>query len=136
MKTKTITHQQARTLEIVERFIAEHGYPPTIREVSAVFRFGPFGAASHLMALERKGRIQRSGGGRKTQSRALKVLRPLTAEERRANRFPPTAQTTRGVFIPAQKCMACGNVTIGVPCAHDYSQEEETYVLVKRAVNS
>jgi len=58
-----LTERQAEVLAHVRDFIAEHGYPPTVRELGEVLGgMGPRAVHDHLKALERKGYIARAEG--------------------------------------------------------------------------
>lgn len=58
---RRLTDRQRLVLDVIRRWIAQHGYPPTLRELG-----GELGIAStngvndHLVALERKGWIVRT----------------------------------------------------------------------------
>lgn len=51
-----------RVLAAVQEFIAEHGYPPTMREIGDVVGMVPSSVSHHLQALEVTGRIKRREG--------------------------------------------------------------------------
>jgi repressor LexA len=58
-----ITQRQRQVLDFITRYQAEHGYPPTLREISAeIGTSGTVSAMHHLGALERKGYIRRNSG--------------------------------------------------------------------------
>lgn len=63
--------RQAAVLEFVQNHIAEKGYPPTVREISAAFGFTSTNAAfGHLKALAVKGYVRRDP----LRSRAIAVI--------------------------------------------------------------
>lgn len=65
-----LTPRQRSVLEFLRRFIRDHGYPPTIREIRDAFGLrSNRGVVDHLKALERKGYIRRLPGG----SRAIGI---------------------------------------------------------------
>lgn len=67
-----LTSRQSDILAFLNGYSAEHGYPPTIREIGERFEIAsPNGVMCHLKALETKGRIKRAAN----QSRAMKLLR-------------------------------------------------------------
>ncbi len=64
-------------LSAVRDWIAQHGYPPTIRELASVIGTGHQAARLALGVLARKGCLLRGGkAGRRVQSRALRLLGP------------------------------------------------------------
>jgi repressor LexA len=69
---------QHDTLETVydylTRYIDEHGYPPSIREIAAEYYIGTTTASKHLSILEAQGRIARDG----TKARTLRLLNSET----------------------------------------------------------
>lgn len=72
-----LTDRQKEILEFLREFIADKGYPPTLRDICAHFGInGPQNAAKHLDALERKGFIRRRPGS----SRAMELLDGTSAK--------------------------------------------------------
>lgn len=68
MTPKPATERQQRILEVIRRFTAEHGYPPSVREIGE--RVGLSSSSTihaHLKQLERRGLISRDP----TKPRAL-----------------------------------------------------------------
>ena len=62
---KGITRRQEAVLRFVVESIREHGYPPTIAEIGAAFGISSTnGVNDHLVALEKKGYIQRNSKAR------------------------------------------------------------------------
>lgn len=56
-----ITARQHEVLTYVSDYIAEHGYPPTLREIASHFGWASsLAAGDHLRALEKKGFITRT----------------------------------------------------------------------------
>ncbi|MFZ5584319.1 MAG: transcriptional repressor LexA [Thermodesulfobacteriota bacterium] len=69
--TRGLTDRQAQVLEFIQDFLADHGYPPTVREVAARFGFrSPRAAHDHMKALEKKGFMRSEPG----LPRALNLL--------------------------------------------------------------
>lgn len=69
--TKKITARQDTVLSFIRESIEERGYPPTIREIAAHLKITSLKAVDrHLTALEKKGRIKRTGG----ISRAIELI--------------------------------------------------------------
>jgi repressor LexA len=66
-----LTARQGEVFEFLLGYMAENGYPPTIREIREAFHLSSNrGVVDHLRALERKGYIRRDRGS----SRAIEVL--------------------------------------------------------------
>ncbi len=55
---KALTQRQRQVLDFIGKYIGEHGYPPTMREIGGHFGFVWPAAKGHLSALERKGFIR------------------------------------------------------------------------------
>ncbi len=68
---RELTEKQVNILNYIERYIAEQGYPPTIREIGDTFSITAKGAYDHLKAIEKKGFIKCE----KNRSRAIELLR-------------------------------------------------------------
>lgn len=70
--TKPLTARQAEVLAFVRKFIAEYGWPPSMREIADAFGSrNQTMAGDHLWAIARKGYIHFGPMG---QSRAYRVL--------------------------------------------------------------
>ena len=66
-----LARRQAAVLAAIKRFIAKHGYPPTIRDLmAATGGKSPHGVDGHLDSLEAKGWITRT----RNVSRGIRVL--------------------------------------------------------------
>jgi REP element-mobilizing transposase RayT len=58
-----ITPRQEKVLQAIQEHAARQGYPPTLAELGKVLGIrSPNGVRAHLLALERKGYLQRSAG--------------------------------------------------------------------------
>lgn len=58
-----LTPRQNEVLQFLECYLAQHGYPPTMRDIAAHLRIsGTLGVSKHLTALEKKGYIRRDPG--------------------------------------------------------------------------
>ena len=69
--SKGLTQKQSLVLDFLARYVEDHHYPPSIREIGAAFGFKSLrGATVHLDALEKKGFIQRE-----RTSRSIRILR-------------------------------------------------------------
>lgn len=69
---RDITDRQREILTFITRYVSEHAYPPTIREVAEHFSISVKGAYDHMAALRKKNRLRYSGTKR---SRTLEVVR-------------------------------------------------------------
>lgn len=65
-----LTARQREVLEFIRHFMAQAGYPPTVREIGAHFGLVPRSVFDHLKALERKGYLRRIA----SKSRSLQIL--------------------------------------------------------------
>lgn len=69
-----LTEQQSAILAFVREFSAQHGYPPTVREIgAAIGSQSPATTQRYLGKLERAGRIHRTPG----ISRGLRIVEPV-----------------------------------------------------------
>lgn len=65
-----LTDRQAQVLQFITGYLADHGFPPTQREIMRRFKMkSTRGVARHLEALEKKGHLSRSHRG----ARALEL---------------------------------------------------------------
>lgn len=71
-----LPERQSAILAFVQEFTAQHGYPPTVREIgTAVGISSPANAHWYLGKLQRAGRIHRTPG----ISRGLRIVEPAAA---------------------------------------------------------
>ena len=74
MSTRPLTIRQERLLKIIEESMAKRGYAPTLQEMARAMGISSLqGVKDHLIALERKGYLNRFPGRR----RAITVTQPL-----------------------------------------------------------
>jgi repressor LexA len=69
-----LTPRQRQVLNYIQGFLAEQGYPPTVREIAGHFGIDYRAALDHLRALEKKGSLTRS-----SKSRSIKVFQPFSS---------------------------------------------------------
>lgn len=71
-KTRShLTERQSEVLEFIRRYLAERGFPPSVRNICDWFGWRSTNAAEdHLRALERKGAIRLSPG----VARGIRIL--------------------------------------------------------------
>ena len=104
----TLTQRQRAVLNCVERFIRDHGLPPTVREIGDAFGISPAGAHGHLRALERKGRLRRG----KLGARSLEMAGAVPVSGDSALRIPVVGRIAAGGPLLAVENIE-GYVTIG-----------------------
>src|SRR5512137_906674 len=78
---KGLTKRQEEILDFIVGWVRDEGFPPTLKEIAG--RFGlasPNAARDHVLALERKGFLKRTG----EKSRALCIPASLRAVEETA----------------------------------------------------
>lgn len=95
---KPATERQRRILEVIGAFTAEHGYPPSVREIGE--RVGLSSSSTihaHLKALERRGLLSRDP----TKPRALRPANLPSLPESLV--FPVLGRVAAGVPITAQE---------------------------------
>ena len=106
---QALTDRQQEALDFLRNYLAEHGFPPTLREISAHLGItGTVAAIHHLSALEKKGYLKRHAGG----SRSI-TLFPQAAES-------TSPDTVGGSGFHGEKCAALflpvvGMVRAGMP---------------------
>jgi repressor LexA len=112
--TVALTQRQQQVLEVVERHIAEHGYPPTVREIGeAVGLTSPSTVHAHLKALEASGALTRDA----TKPRAIDLAeRRVARDERRRH----TEEIVAGVRV----LPLLGRIAAGAPILAEENVEE------------
>jgi repressor LexA len=68
---KDLTEKQEAVLHFVAEYQANHGYPPTNREIAAGFLISPKAAHDHILALEKKGAVKIRG----RSSRSIEIIK-------------------------------------------------------------
>ncbi len=100
---KPATERQQRILQVIRTFTADHGYPPSVREIGELVGLSSSSTIhAHLKALERRGMISRDP----TKPRAL-----------RSGSIPPAVDA---VVVPI-----LGRVAAGVPITAQEDVEGE-----------
>jgi repressor LexA len=89
-----LTDKQQAILEFINDYIAEHQYPPSVREIGKHFGIYPATVQDHISAIERKGFLQK----KRFQSRTLSVSRAS-----RPGGVPIVGTVAAGVPILAQE---------------------------------
>ncbi len=91
-----ITAKQAETLTFVKKYIASHGFPPSVREICAGMNLSsPATAHAHLAQLEKKGIIRKESN----KFRTIELLVENEFEEK----------NEEIVKVPLLGKVACGN---------------------------
>ncbi len=68
---KKLTRRQQEVLDFIKKFIQDHNFPPTIREVAEKFKISVKGSYDHIKALEKKAYIKCN----LNRSRAMELVR-------------------------------------------------------------
>jgi repressor LexA len=89
-----LTEKQQAILDFIHEYIAEHQYPPSVREIGKHFGIYPATVQDHISAIERKGFLQK----KRFQSRTLSVSKSL-----RPGGIPIVGTVAAGVPILAQE---------------------------------
>lgn len=96
---KGLTIRQREVLEFINRFIEQHKYPPSVRELAGHFAISLRGAYDHLKALRKKGFVRWSEG----RSRAMEVLDDGTPERpHELVRVPLLGSVAAGIPVLAE----------------------------------
>lgn len=96
---KGLTAKQQAILGFVRDYVANEGYPPSIREIGKAFGIGSLrGVTVHLDALVRKGYIARSN-----TPRSIKIVHPTMQVSNRVTMLPLLGSIAAGTPIEAQE---------------------------------
>lgn len=95
-RSRGLTVRQRTILEAIQRSIAEHGYPPSMREIGDLVGLASLSSVTHQLAqLEKLGYLRRDP----KRPRAMEVLTPLqlrgTAEPSQEAPAAPASRTAR-----------------------------------------
>ncbi len=116
-----LTARQREVLDFIRHFMAQAGYPPTVREIGAHFGFVPRSVFDHLKALERKGYLRRTA----SKSRSLQIL-----DSSGASQHLPSSRTTG----PSRELPILGRVAAGEPLLAE-ENVEGTFTISRDWVN-
>lgn len=97
-----LTQKQAEIYDFILQYTKEHGYPPSVREISAATNLkSPSTAHFHIKKLEAEGYIQKADG----KTRAISLPREAVAEEldARTDRVPLVGSVAAGSPILAEE---------------------------------
>ena len=112
-----LTKRQQQVLDVVEQYIEENGYPPTVREIGdAVGLASPSTVHAHLKALEQSGALRRDA----TKPRAIDL------GERRAARIAQHAEAAERAGVRMLPLL--GSIAAGSPILAEQNIEEHIAV--------
>ena len=103
-----LTARQQEVLELINDYIADHGFPPTIYELSGLMGCrSPNAANDHLRALQRKGAITITPGvsrgititGQSVEDEAIALIRALLNGDDQARENAIAFLEQRGVEL-------------------------------------
>ncbi len=97
---ENLTKRQEDTLNVIKKFIATHGYPPTVREIGKILNLSsPATIQVHLTSLAEKGYIAK--GDNRNRTIELKVDNEFAKQEELAINIPLLGKITAGNPIEA-----------------------------------
>ncbi|MEJ2635045.1 MAG: transcriptional repressor LexA [Calditrichia bacterium] len=97
---KELTTRQKAVLEFISKYTNEHGYPPTYQNIADAFGIvSKHGVVRHLVALERKGYIQRSD----TLARSIRIVHPRYQSAPDMAQVPLVGRVSAGYPILAEE---------------------------------
>ncbi len=123
-RRKSLSDKQLAILEVIQRSIAAHGYPPSMREIGDAVGLKSLSSVTHqLNQLELSGYLRRDPG----KTRAMEVLidLPGTAAENPADIAPAVGDAAMVPLV--------GRIAAGVPITAD-QQVEEIFPLPRQLV--
>ena len=113
-----LTSRQTEVLRFLEVYSAQHGYPPTMREIAAHLRInGTLGVMKHLTALEKKGYIRKSSGNSRGISLVTRAAQPVAlpvAGVVRAGMLQPAIEEIEGYLAIDQAQLKGGKFFLRV----------------------
>ena len=102
-----LTPKQQRIYDFIQAFAAQHGYPPSVREIGAAVGLkSPSTVHFHLKGLEEAGMIVKAEGKTRAITLAAPAGRAVGEEmDPRANRIPVVGNVAAGSPILAEECI-------------------------------
>ena len=102
-----LTPKQQRIYDFIQAFAAQHGYPPSVREIGAAVGLkSPAPVRFHLEGLAEAGMIVKAEGKRRAITLAAPAGRTVGEETApRANRIPVVGNVAAGSPILAEECI-------------------------------
>lgn len=98
---KRVTDKQKAVLRFIADYVDEHGYSPAIRDVAGAFTCSVKGAYDHVVALEKKGLIERAKNRSRSILLASRGKQVLQIEEPR--RIPILGRIAAGQLSYAEQ---------------------------------
>lgn len=125
MPVPTLTARQREVLEVIQQYLSERGYPPSVREIGdAVGLTSPSTVHAHLNALQRRGYLRRDP----TKPRALEVRwdsnSDAAMERRPVRHVPLVGDVAAGTDVLAQE-----NVEEVLPLPADFTGDGDLFML-------
>lgn len=123
-RTKPLTAKQTAILEVIQRSVADRGYPPSMREIGDGVGLSSLSSVTHqLNQLELAGYLRRDPN----RPRALEVLIELPGTESRSSAAEPTP-INDAAMVPL-----VGRIAAGVPITAE-QQIDEVFPLPRQLV--
>jgi repressor LexA len=125
MSTTRLTQRQQQILEVIERYMTERGYPPSVRDIGeAVGLTSPSSVHSQLRTLQRLGYLRRDP----TKPRAMEMRYDpnsgATMERRPVRHVPLVGDVAAGTDVLAEE-----NVEELLPLPADFCGDGELFML-------
>ena len=116
-----LTKRQSEILKALKKFMANHGYPPTVREIGSMLNLNsPATTHFHLNKLEEKGYIKKN----ESKNRALELLVP--------NEFLEKDESTINVALLGQ--ITAGNPIEAIETPNEYFSIPANLINAKKEV--
>ncbi|MDF9278289.1 transcriptional repressor LexA [Arthrobacter sp. EH-1B-1] len=122
---KGMTARQTKILETIQRSVAAHGYPPSMREIGDTVGLASLSSVTHqLSQLERMGYIRRDP----KRPRAMEILLPLTLGDSTPRALPSSAEREEPArassAVDAAMVPLVGRIAAGGPILADQVVED------------
>ena len=123
---KSLTIRQKKILETIQRAVASHGYPPSMREIGDTVGLASLSSVTHqLSQLERLGYIRRDP----RRPRAMEILKPLTLNDApavEAGREAPALSVVTELSTSADTALVplVGRIAAGGPILAEQTVED------------
>ncbi|WP_350350003.1 transcriptional repressor LexA [Agromyces sp. G08B096] len=124
-RRKSLSAKQVAILEVIQRSVAQRGYPPSMREIGDAVGLSSLSSVTHqLNQLELAGYLRRDPN----RPRALEVLIELPGSEERATPAGSAAPVADAAMVPL-----VGRIAAGVPITAE-QQIDEVFPLPRQLV--